>query len=369
MDAHIIIGANYGDEGKGTVTARIAKQYLGNTLNVMTNGGSQRGHSILTKDGSITYQHFGSGTYYGADTFYTEFFILNPAQFVREWNTLIEKPNVFRDPNCRWTTIWDMMANQISEALQGRHASCGMGIWNTIRRHNAGICMRFDDFMRLDIVEKVKFIKRVKEFYEKEMNIDGDWEKLWNDHTIMNHFIIDCEFMKEHTVSGTIRELLALKSLCTNTYDNLVFENGQGLLLKDTGKDTFDTTPSDTGSTYALQILDALTCCGMNIDTTLHYVTRPYLTRHGDGHLEDQQSRLFISGFIGEDRTNHTNQFQGEFRYGLLDISNLKKRVEEDARGNNYVLDITHSDEMDREFEFNRVFDPGKLRFIDTPMV
>ena len=76
MKARIVIGSNYGDEGKGTVVASYAKNSQ-NVLNVLTNGGAQRGHSILTKDGSITYQHFGSGTYFGADSYYSRFFILN----------------------------------------------------------------------------------------------------------------------------------------------------------------------------------------------------------------------------------------------------------------------------------------------------
>jgi adenylosuccinate synthase len=48
MNARIIIGSNYGDEGKGTVVATYTKQ-LSNVLNVLTNGGAQRGHSILLR--------------------------------------------------------------------------------------------------------------------------------------------------------------------------------------------------------------------------------------------------------------------------------------------------------------------------------
>ena len=57
MRARIVIGSNYGDEGKGTVVASYAKR-SDSVLNVLTNGGAQRGHSILTEDGSITFQHF-----------------------------------------------------------------------------------------------------------------------------------------------------------------------------------------------------------------------------------------------------------------------------------------------------------------------
>ena len=91
--ASIVIGANYGDEGKGTVVATQTKHAEGSVLNVLTNGGAQRGHSILTEDGSMTFQHFGSGTYHGADSYYSRFFILNPMQFVKEYNTLIINAN------------------------------------------------------------------------------------------------------------------------------------------------------------------------------------------------------------------------------------------------------------------------------------
>jgi len=366
MDAQVIIGANYGDEGKGTVTARITKQYLGNTLNVMTNGGAQRGHSILTPDGSITYQHFGSGTYHGADTFYCSHFILNPMQFAEEWDTLIVKPNAFRDPKCLWTTPWDMMANRIEGEVKKSFASCGMGIWNTIRRSKK-IYMPFDKFMSLSRKEQELFLRKVRSFYENHIEFSSFWKNVWYDYDIEDHFLKDCQFMKDHTVSGTIKELLALKSLCINNYDNIVFENGQGLLLKDTGFDTYDTTPSDTGATYALDIIKDLKGSGLDLDPVLHYVTRPYLTRHGDGLLKGETERERVSGRVQEDRTNHWNSNQGEFRYGKLDIADLKNRIEEDARGYKYVLDVTHCDEMDREEDFKKEF--ADVRCTDTPMV
>ena len=44
MDADIVIGANLGDEGKGSVVASLTKATDGEVLNVLTNGGSQRAH-------------------------------------------------------------------------------------------------------------------------------------------------------------------------------------------------------------------------------------------------------------------------------------------------------------------------------------
>lgn len=360
MKASIVIGANLGDEGKGTVVARLTRD-AGNVLNVLTNGGAQRGHSILTKDGSMTFQHFGSGTYHGADTYYSRYYILNPLQFAQEYAELIVKPkHIYRDRRCRWTTPYDMMANIISEEQLKRKASCGMGIWNTIKLWNSTIPTLFDEFMtRHDGWKQQLYLQSIKEYYERRMEIPASWRDVWNSDGIIHHFLRDCTFLLTHT------EVLDMRMLqCDHYhYDNLIFENGQGLMLKDTGRDTSDTTPSDTGISYGLQLAKELHIK----DVTAHYVTRPYLTRHGDGQLFGEQQRTELSGSVEEDRTNHYNDHQGAFRYGWLDIPTLRGRIQADARGVKFCLDVTHCDEMDREQEFRREFD--KVNFIDTPMV
>lgn len=360
MKARIIIGANYGDEGKGTVVARYAKAEE-NVLNILTNGGSQRGHSILTKDGSMTFQHFGSGTYHGADNYYSRYYILNPMQFAKEYAELIVKPkHIYRDPRCRWTTPYDVMANLIQEERLGRKASCGMGIWNTIQRCDYTIITLFDEFMaKRDRWKQALFLTATREYYERRMEIPEKWRDVWNSEGVIEHYLDDCTFMLTHTQVLDWRAL----QLDKYHYDNLLFENGQGLLLKDTGRDTADTTPSDTGITYALRLAQEI---GIK-DITAHYVTRPYLTRHGDGHLTGETGRKDIASTVSEDRTNHYNDHQGEFRYGQLDIPDLYDRIRNDARGVKFELEVTHCDEMDREQEFRREFDT--TNFIDTALV
>ena len=359
MKARIVIGSNYGDEGKGTVVATYTKR-SDNVLNVLTNGGAQRGHSILTEDGSMTFQHFGSGTYHGADNYYSRHFILNPMQFVQEYEALIVKPKrIFRDAQCLWTTPYDSMANLISEQLKKRHASCCMGIWNTIKRsRDMKNRVTFDGFMKMpDDIARIKYLTAIKNYYEREMQIPEAWKPVWDSPNMMYHFMSDCRFMAGHTI--------ACGTGCLFDYENVIFENGQGLLLCDTGRDTYDTTPSNTGIEYALGILNEIGA--RPEDITAHYVTRPYLTRHGDGNLTDESSRGRISSTVEEDRTNHFNDGQGEFRYGLLDIHSLKDRVVRDARGINLELEVTHCDEMDRVAEFKKVFE--KVNTYDNPLV
>ena len=365
MKARIVIGSIYGDEGKGTVVATYTKNSK-NVLNVLTNGGAQRGHSILTEHGSTTFQHFGSGTYHGADSYYSRYFILNPMQFVQEYESLIVKPNrIFRDAYCLWTTPYDSMANLISEQLKKRHASCCMGIWNTIKRtKDMGSRVTFDDFMKMtDDVARIKYLTGIKKYYERNLQIPEAWKSVWNGENMMFHFINDCRFMAGHTI--------ACGTGCLFDYENVIFENGQGLLLCDTGKDTYDTTPSNTGIEYALNILNEIGT--RPEDITAHYVTRPYLTRHGDGNISGESSRERISSTVNEDRTNEFNNFQGEFRYGSLDIPQLQERIfrdEQNAIGTpnfNMVLEITHCDEMDRIDEFKKYF--THINTYDSPMV
>lgn len=355
--ASIVIGANYGDEGKGTVVATQTKHAEGSVLNVLTNGGAQRGHSILTEDGSMTFQHFGSGTYHGADSYYSRFFILNPMQFVKEYNTLIIKPkHIYRDKACRWSTPYDSMANMLMEASEGKHGSCGMGIWNTVRRWDTtDTAIQFDEFIEMDFPYNQAYLDKVKKYYEKMITIPSNFYDIWDSDILKLHFIEDCKFMAAHTKVKELSEL---------THDNLIFENGQGLLLCDTGKDTYDTTPSNTGILYSLGLLKEL----KDVDVTAHYVTRPYLTRHGDGEISNHvHSYGTISKDVKEDRTNHYNQFQGHFRYGLLDIAELRKRIFEDARGAKIKIELTHCDEMDRVNEFKRVF--GDVNIYDSPII
>ena len=349
----IVLGCNYGDEGKGTVVANYVKK-RDNVLNVLTNGGSQRGHSILTNDGSMTFQHFGAGTYHRADNYYSRFFILNPIQFVKEYESLIVKPkHIYRDSRCRWSTPYDSMANLITKKS---YNTCGMGIWNTIKRYKeTQLNMSFDDFIVMDRPDKLTYLYKIKFYYEKTISIPKEWEDIWNSKVLNVLFINDCYSMNFHTI--------VCDSLGDLNYNNMVFENGQGLLLCDTGKDTPDTTPSNTGILYSLELIKDM----KDVNVTAHYVTRPYLTRHGDGEMEDQTKRNYISIDVKEDRTNHFNECQGEFRYGKLNISSLEDRVKKDARGIRFELEVTHCDEIDIVKDFKKHF--SIVNVYDSPLV
>ena len=88
MRAEAVIGANYGDEGKGLFTDFLCANRP-NPVVIMTNGGSQRGHTVELEDGTRhVFHHFSSGTFRKAVTYFPKSYLLNPMQFVKEFYEL-----------------------------------------------------------------------------------------------------------------------------------------------------------------------------------------------------------------------------------------------------------------------------------------
>ena len=360
----IIIGASYGDEGKGTVVAHYTKNASGKVLNILTNGGPQRGHTVVKGGDIFTFKHFGSGTCYGADTYFSKDFIVNPMQFVAEYKKLSQKlpmGKIYMHRFCRWTTPYDMMANQIIEENRQKyheeHGSCGMGIWETVLRCSKNYILGFDDFVRTFPTNQKTYLKYVRGYFNTKyfdsflgnapkFKMSSGEREIWESEGLIEHFIEDCKFMAEH-VEFTVN--------IPGGYDEYIFENGQGLLLND-DPDNVHTTPSNTGIS-AVRTEDLYFVS----DLSVHYVTRPYMTRHGAGRFDDVE-RNEISGDIKDDLMNHHNKFQGDFKYGHLDIKKLKKRIDNDFKLSplpgisSQILEITHCDEMDRENEFKKLF-------------
>ena len=85
--AYAVIGANFGDEGKGLMTDYFCRTN-DNPIDIRINGGAQAGHTVCTPEGERhIFSHIGAGYFAGADTYLSEFFIANPMLFVKEKNT------------------------------------------------------------------------------------------------------------------------------------------------------------------------------------------------------------------------------------------------------------------------------------------
>lgn len=366
MVIKVVIGANFGDEGKGLMTDYFCHQSTlrgEKTLVVLHNGGAQRGHTVVTPDGNRhVFHHFGSGTLVGADTYLSEEFVLNPMIFRQEWGELESMkaiPKVYVNHTCRVTTPFDMILNQIIEESRdnARHGSCGMGIHETMIRDvcNYPIEMWFDSSDEA----KRYYLKEIRNYLSERLldfginKIPDNWKEIVNSDLLIENFISELNFMGRNISIRFDRFI--------EYYDCVEFENGQGLLLDQNNTAHYPhLTPSNTGIKNSLEIIAEMSC---KPDIEVCYVTRTYLTRHGAGRLDGECDKQEINPDM-QDLTNVPNPHQGTLRYAKLIEKSLEERILKDfepARkyGAKLSLAITHENEYDYVFSntFKKNFD------------
>lgn len=344
-EAYVVIGANYGDEGKGLMTDYLASQFGKDCCVVKFNGTAQAGHTVCTPDGKRhVFSHFGSGTFVGAATHLSKRFFVHPIKYRSESIELAAKvpfpPIIITcDRNCNVITPYDMYLNDLSEANRAnKHGSTGFGFYEAVTR-----CAR-ESLVASDLIERDMLRLRLSEIRRRAMLVaqkrfDHDFSKedVFGDD-VFERFIEDCEFFV-----GTLSEMTDGQPTSIASHGNYIFEGGQGLLLDE----KFGMMPHCTPSNCGLEnVIEYLRVNGVSDEYRLNvvYVTRSYLTRHGEGplHLETDLKLT--------DLTNHENHYQGKFRYGLLSaetmLSHASKDFEKHSRpGDSAYVAITHLDE------------------------
>lgn len=370
----IVIGSNAGDEGKGYMTdyfANEAKEQHKSCLVVCHNGGSQKGHTVITPSGlRHVFHHFGSGSIAGADTYLSKDYIINPIIFNREYEELERKGiliKTFVHKDCLVTTPFDMMINQIVEEYrdENRHGSCGLGINETIVRNKLSCKSHtiYNSFFNDEngIVFYKNLLKNIAEKYLFERlkqlkisSIPTKWvEVLSKKESIINNFIDDYLTM--------LKRIKFVDDNILDDYEYVIFEGAQGLLLDQNNMEYFPhLTPSNTGLTNPVNIIKDKKV----EDIEACYVTRTYMTRHGAGRFDTECKKEEINSDM-VDLTNIPNEFQGMLRYGKLDLNDLYNRIEKDFKENSDGLNIKKSLAITHTNEHEIDMDKVKSLFID----
>jgi len=335
--AIIVIGANFGDEGKGFVVSELVRD-LSNNIVIRSNGGAQAGHTVFHNWNKVTFHHFGSGTHLYAPTYLSEDFIVNPIMFNIERHDLKIKninrnPNVIVNENCLVTFVTDMILNQLKENKRklnsSDHGTCGVGIYETIKRSET-LDYRVKDlngFYDDDIIKNIKdyFYDQIEKDDLKDFFI-GPFKNILESPKFKNDFNSHIMDFLEHVSIVNDESFL-------NSYENLIFEGAQGLLLDQNNKEYFPfLTPSNTGSKNPIKVLKNI---GFDENIHVYYVTRPYMTRHGNGPFHTE-CKDFKEKYLYDDESlleiNKDDGPQGVFRYGYLDIDLLKHSIEKDFK-------------------------------------
>lgn len=326
MRARIVIGASFGDCGKGMVTDYLCAQGAG--IVVRFNGGCQAGHSVCTPDGQRhVAHHFGAGALLGVPTFLSQFFICNPILFFPELKKLEAlglKPEVYAHPDCLVTTFADMLINQTKENRRDakRHGSCGVGFHETQNRSN---------------IAELKIT--MSDLWNGGKRLEGQLAEICGSYA---QFRIG-EKLDEPRATQAFLECCSefanyVNPLGIGQCKDPVFEGAQGLLLDQNNKQFF---PHVTHSNTGMKNVEILCAQAGITQKEIYYVSRTYLTRHGAGPLPGEDSTMAF-----EDDTNRPNQFQGAMRFAPLDYAALRVRIKADAGTNRHNLVLTHCDQL-----------------------
>lgn len=348
-----VIGANYGDEGKGRTVDSLCQLHNDKMIVVCTNGSSQRGHTVINEGIRHVFHHFGSGTMTGADTYFSKDFILNPCMFEEEKELLNKKkiaiPCCYANENCRVAFIYDMMVNQIVELSRtNKHGSCGCGVWETIQRYSLMNSLNIKELTALSIDDLINYIKKCRSFSKKRLcqilkeenltrNIYFKYESLFDSEELLNAMLYSLNLFLNTVI-------LVPDSSFLNLYDTVIFENGQGLLLDYRINKTLS-TPSITGAESIMSVIDDNFPI-VDVPLQLYYISRTYITRHGSTDFKEKCDKKEINATM-VDETNQPNPYQGSLMFGKLNINELYDRVKKDTKTVKipfkYGLCITHT--------------------------
>lgn len=328
MRALAVIGAGYGDEGKGLFTDALVDRQQRTGVRpwvIRANGGAQAGHTVVCPDGRRhVFHHVGSGAFLNAPTFLSSFFVGHPMLLGRELDDLAAlgvNPTLAIDPRAPIALPYDVLLNQAAERARGggRHGSCGIGFGEAMERHGqAGFAVTAGDLVdrnalreRLDAVRRAHVPTR-----RRALGLSDDALGPWlDDDAVVERFLDDTD------------RFLSRVALCDAealTPEAVVFEGAQGLLL-DQDRGAFPhVTRSNTGLKNVLSVARRLGVARVEV----LYATRAYRTRHGAGPMAHALTQPPTERVV--DTTNVPNAHQGTLRFGWLDADELREAVNAD---------------------------------------
>lgn len=358
-----VIGANFGDEGKGLATDLLCGGHPSCAV-IKHNGGAQAGHTVHRDGKRFVFHQLSSGSFCGADTLFADTYYADLYKLSEEACGFRSAagfvPRIYCTPSAQTVYFGDVLTNQILEKSRGenRHGSCGMGINEAYLRSRAGFGLTVYDFLSKSFKELCGAVDDIRRKYtlrrldELGISVPEEYEELLlSDSAIPRAVSVmrqnACEYV---TAVCDPEAFLKQRGL-------VIFESGQGLLLDVEYKKYAPYLTSSHTGLYNPVLLSGR--YGLHI-SNVTYVTRTYVTRHGNGPLPYEFDRKEYG--LPEDETNHTNEWQGAFRYAAHGFS--LQRIREDLSLLGYPasssLLFTHADETD-----GMIITPDSLRGLD----
>lgn len=357
--AILVAGLLWGDENKGATVDWLARYLQRNQLPLnavfLTNGGSQRAHTVKTNDGRIhVFRQLGSASFVpGTISHLSSFMLVDPVYLFQEIFKLQNKGvpdirsrlTVHRD--ARIITPLQIAANRLRERDRDtkRHGSCGQGVGETqqdFTRYGKEVCLTIGELSDRHLVrQKLQRLLDLKiadlaEIIKKFQSDPDAAEEIrtFTDKTIFNSWVDLYSVFADHlkVVDDTwVREIL-------DKPGTVVFEQSQGALLDPEFGFPPYVTWTKTTFTNADTLLSENQFDGQRVRLGL---LRAYAHRHGPGPFPSYDQQLTE---LLPDPNNPTNPWQLNFRVGYFDPIMVKYALE--VLGGVDFLGIGHLDQL-----------------------
>jgi adenylosuccinate synthase len=314
MSQYAVIGLGFGDEGKGITTDYLARLNP-SALVVRYSGGQQAGHTVVTDIGRHVFANFGSGTLRGNPTYISSQCTIDPVGIMRELAALKGMgitPRLMIDANTPVTTPYDKLDNREKDFLNG---TTGAGVGSTKKRETAYYSLLAGDLLYPSVVkEKLSLIC-----------IYYGWRQDWHENEI-KEFNDAVSALRLYLNSG---EIISIENSLPYS-SQYIYEGSQGLMLDPAIGFFPHVTSSRTGMAGIMPI------AWMGYINEVYYVTRAYLTRHGNGPMPNEYIPHTIK--IDPAETNQNHVYQGDFRRAYLDLDIMQY-----AMGKDRSLGVTNT--------------------------
>ncbi len=311
MTVSVIVGLQWGDEGKGKIVDLLAKDY---DFTVRFNGGANAGHTVIVKDKKLALHILPSGVFYPDKMkVIGNGCVVDPDSILEEIKNLenlnIIPKNIFLSNRANLVLPW----HKVLDGLEEKSNAIGTtkkGIGPTYcDKANRKYSVKAGDILYCEnLLERLKEIADAKQktiSYFGE-NVNFDCAEIYNKLQKVNEIvkIIDTSYLLNKAIKEN---------------KNILFEGAQGTLLDL----DFGTSPYITSS----NTISGAVCTGAGIPPTkvkkIYGIAKAYTTRVGNGPFPTE-----LKDALGEKLREIGKEFGATTgrarRCGWLDLAILK---------------------------------------------
>lgn len=319
----IVLGAAFGDEGKGATVQWLCKKALEegkHPIVIRFTGGPQSGHTVRHNGITHIFSSFGSGTLLGVPTMYGCDVAIDPICLINEYQELRSKGinPVIDCVSAPIITPYDVEFCR-NDAKTRSDGTCGKGVYATFLREEVS-----QEYFTL-ASNPERILESVSAYYKVDRN--QEYDKAFTE------------------AFNRCKGLPRFEDY--SKFDVIVYEGTQGLLLDANKGFLPNVSATSTGldNIYKKDLENA----------EVYLVTRSYLTRHGNGYTPEYSENVWYNKNY---ETNVLNEYQGEFKVGVFNADLLNRAFDrhclDNYKGCRFNLVVTHIDDL-RGYPFHYI--------------